>query len=203
MSSTNRGNKREVSDYYVTPQKEIDWFLDFMLEIEPTFLDGNILDPCAGGDDTHRCAYPRALERRGRNKITTLDIREDSQAKIRGVSYLRWKAPKQYDLTISNPPFVYLEEFVLKSLRDTKKGGWVAFLMPINFLRSKKRAYLWREKMPKYWVVHPIPISFTSNGKTDSLIYAHSVWKVGDYGRFSKMHVLQKDVAQKLKGFEL
>lgn len=202
MSSTNRGGKREVSDYYATPRKEVLRFLRFMLQLEPEFLSGPVLDPCCGGDDTAPASYPFGLRKLGVTDLKTIDIRQDSRAQLRGISYLRWVPKRKYRLTISNPPFALLEQFVRKSLQEAPIGGWVCYLVPINFLRGKKRNMLWREFMPEYWVVHPCPISFTPNGKTDSQIYAHAVWKVGAVKRFSKMYILpERPLHLHIKGF--
>ncbi|MFW6377747.1 MAG: hypothetical protein ACOCZ5_03775 [bacterium] len=48
MSSTNRGYNRHKSDYYVTPIEDILNFIDEFVAIEED-IEGNILDPCAGG----------------------------------------------------------------------------------------------------------------------------------------------------------
>jgi len=44
--------------------------------------------------------------------------------------------------------------------------------------------------MPSYVFVHSKRISFTDNGKTDSIEYAHYVWKKGECPKFSKLMVI-------------
>ncbi len=88
MSSTNRGNKREASDYYVTPVNVI---LDFLMEFnndftELSFIDPDkiVLDPCAGGDSVRGMSYPDAINKyENPPHIRTIDIRGDSKAKIK------------------------------------------------------------------------------------------------------------------------
>ena len=54
MSSTNRSEARKehISDYYITPQKQIELFLKEFEKDCDVFKNPNvkILDPCAGGD---------------------------------------------------------------------------------------------------------------------------------------------------------
>ena len=43
MSSTNRGHNRHKSDYYVTPQDQIELFLNEFLKIENINNDNNLI----------------------------------------------------------------------------------------------------------------------------------------------------------------
>ena len=84
--------KIHISDYYVTPVSEIELFLKEFNKHENIFdQDIYILDPCAGGCDAHEMSYPKALNQIGigANKITTIDIREDSLADIK-TNYLQY-----------------------------------------------------------------------------------------------------------------
>lgn len=189
MSSTARGGVRNVSDYYVTPPEEIDRFLTEMLKVEPNFLYGSILDPCAGGDATVGMSYPDVLQKRGITDITTMDIREDSLASIKG-TYLAYKFNKKFDSIISNPPFALAEEFIRKALIDVKpNGGYVTYLLRLNFFGSKKRMPLWKEHMPTYCFVHPERMSFTGGG-TDSIEYMHAVWITGHKPKYTELRII-------------
>jgi len=182
MSSTKRGKDRHESDYYVTPIKAIIDFLKEFSKKEPNvFSDGIILDPCAGGDGTNPMSYPFALRRFGvsKDRIETLDIRSDSPAKYHE-DFLCWTHPWQYDIIISNPPFILAMEFIKKSLDIVSDGGFVVMLLRLNFFGSKKRKPFWEEHMPKYAFVHNARMSFTSDGKTDSIEYMHAVWQKGN-----------------------
>ncbi|HBF3986180.1 TPA: hypothetical protein KOD80_004273 [Clostridioides difficile] len=44
--------------------------------------------------------------------------------------------------------------------------------------------------MPKYIFVHNRRMSFTDDGKTDSIEYAHFVWQKGYNPKFSQLKVL-------------
>ena len=190
MSSTNRGYDRHKSDYYVTPQKEIRKFLKEFKEHKSKDVF-HILDPCAGGDENHEMSYPNALQDVGVNSdnIITVDIRKDSRADIRE-NYLDIDCPGDFDLIITNPPFKIALPIIKKALDDVNKGGWVVMLLRLNFFGTQKRFDFWQKYMPKYTFVHHKRMSFTDDGKTDSIEYCHFCWNKGDYPEFSKIKVI-------------
>jgi hypothetical protein len=65
---------------------------------------------------------------------------------------------------------------VRKALSDVDPDGWVIMLLRLNFLGGVRRLSLWRQAMPKWIFVHPRRLSFTEDGKTDSIEYAHFCW---------------------------
>lgn len=192
MSSTNRSNARNyhISDYYVTPVDEIVNFLNEFRKIEPDIYNMKILDSCAGGDSKHPMSYPEAFYNiKYKNKIHTIDIREDSLADEKA-DYLKTKLTYQPDIIISNPPFSLAMEFIEKSLQDVKNGGWVIYLLRLNFLESKKRKEFFDKHMPAYLFVHHARMSFTDNGTTDSVAYCHMCWKKGYNPEFAKIKII-------------
>ena len=150
-----------------------------------------ILDPCAGGDIQYPMSYPRALMQTGvsKNIITTIDIREDSLAGIKG-NYLNIECPGDFQVIITNPPFNIATDILEKALGDVKDNGFVILLLRLNFLGGKLRKHLWEDHMPKYIFVHNRRISFTADGKTDSIEYAHFVWQKGYNPDCSMLKVL-------------
>jgi len=192
MSSTNRTNasERHVSDYYVTPQKDILDFFEHWLKDEceddskdfidmcRSLQDVIWLDPCAGGDINHEMSYPAVLEKHlGAKYIITNDIREDSLAKNKQ-DYLSSDFG-QVDITITNPPFNLALEIIEKAMMTTQKDGYVIMLLRLNFLGSKIRKPFW-DKYPAHRIyVHHKRMSFKDKGGTDSIEYAHFVWRVG------------------------
>ncbi len=173
--------KIHISDYYVTPVSEIELFLKEFNKHENIFdQDIYILDPCAGGCDAHEMSYPKTLNQIGigANKITTIDIREDSLADIK-TNYLQYDCKDKYDVIITNPPFNISREIIEKTLDDVKDKGFVIMLLRLNYFGSKSRKHLWDNYMPKYCFVHHKRMSFTDNGKTDSVEYSHMVWQKG------------------------
>jgi 23S rRNA G2445 N2-methylase RlmL len=139
MSSTNRSKAREqhVSDYYITPVQDIETFLQQVYRdrcVDLFHANYKFLDPCAGGDKAHPMSYPTALQNIGfKGQIDTIDVREDSPAKMHG-DYLHFKPKQKYDVIITNPPFNLAIAIIEKALQDVMDKGYVIMLLRLNFL---------------------------------------------------------------------
>ena len=193
MSSTNRGYGRHKSDYYVTPVDEISKFFKAFEKVNQNWSKGKlILDPCAGGDNLHDMSYPAMLKKVGvlNNNIYTVDVRMDSRAENIRDNYLDLDFTNMFDVVITNPPFNLALPIIKKALNDTKRGGWVIMLQRLNFLGSIKRKLFWDNHKPWYIFVHHKRMSFTDNGNTDSIEYAHFVWKKDYEPTSSKLLVI-------------
>lgn len=136
-------------------------------------------------------SYPTALEKIGihRHQIRTMDIREDSLAEVKA-DYINTELNYKPSVIITNPPFLLAREIIEKALCDVEDGGFVIMLQRLNFFGGKKRRDLWDSHMPKYTFVHNRRISFTPDGKTDSIEYAHYVWQKGHYPEFTQLKVI-------------
>lgn len=190
MSSTNRGRDREKSDYYITPIEEIEKFLVEFDKICP--LKGKyILDPSAGGDKHNPMSYFEALEPYETN-LLTLDIREDSRAEYK-CDYLKLDVQHKPEIIMTNPPFSLSVPFIIKALDDVQYGGYVVMLNRLNFFGSKARQPLFKEYMPLYCFAHSKRMSFTKDGKSDSIEYAHFVWQRGVSPEYTRLKVLDYD----------
>lgn len=195
MSSTNRGYARHESDYYITPQKDIFHFLTHFLQDNEwqDLSEQVILDPCCGGDENHVSSYMNQLKRFSPKKLIGLDIREDARSDIQCDFLETTKETFEnqlFDMIISNPPFYLALEFVKKSLELVKDDGYVIMLLRLNFMGTKKRYPFFKQHMPERTYVHHARISFSESGKTDSIEYAHFVWKKGFNNNFSKLYVI-------------
>ena len=192
MSSTNRSEAREkhIADYYVTPVNKIIEFLNEFSKHE-VLRDKKFLDPCAGGDDKNLMSYPEALKQFGieDSNIITLDIREDSPAQYHG-NYLEIDCKNLYNIIITNPPFNLARNIIDKALDDVEDGGFVIMLLRLNYFGGKLRQDLWESNMPKYVFVHNRRMSFTEDGKTDSIEYMHCVWQKGYNPEFAQLKVI-------------
>lgn len=191
MSSTNRGTVRNGNDYYTTPVKSIVDFIDAFNQVENVFQeDISILDPSAGGDAINPMSYPKALSHMGisLSNLTTIDIREDSLAEIKG-NFLELDQG-EYDVVITNPPFHLAKEFVQHGLKHTKENGFVIMLLRLNFFETKSRKPFFENQMPKYAFVHHKRMSFTGDGKTDSVAYMHCVWQNGYYPDATELRII-------------
>src|SRR3990167_10988770 len=132
------------------------------------------LDPCAGGDEKHEMSYAQVIKEEFNPEVLdTVDVRQDSKAEIKQ-DYLWWdKGANQYDVVITNPPFYIAQEVINKALQDVKDGGYVVMLLRLNFFGSKARKVFFEKQMPTWAYVHNRRMSFTDDGKTDSIEYAH------------------------------
>lgn len=185
MSSTNRTH-RSGNDYYVTPVSAIKTFLQVFLEHEE--MQEPILDPCAGGDLTHKMSYPVALAANG-FRCSTIDIRQDSLAE-RKQDYLITDCMMENNTIITNPPFNLAQPIIEKALRDVKTSGFVIMLLRLNYFGSKVRKPFWDKQLPVYAFVHHKRIGFTDDGKTDSIEYMHCVWQKDQSPAFTKLMVI-------------
>lgn len=190
MSSTQRGYERHKSDYYITPISKVELFLDEFIKHEPSaFSGGVILDCCAGGDEENPMSYPAAIHNVLNKEVKTIDIREDSRAEVIG-DYLEMELDYKPKIIITNPPFNISREIIEKSLDIVEDGGYVIMLLRLNYFGGKLRRDLWDKHMPLYSFVHNRRVSFTPDGKTDSIEYQHAVWKKGYHPEFTKLKVI-------------
>lgn len=191
MSSTLRGAHRLKWDYYITPQYAIKDFLGEFIYHEDLNENMSILDPCAGGDAVHEMSYPTVLNKMGFKFVSTCDIREDSRAKAKH-DYLNLELSSKMDMIITNPPFDQSIPIIEKAINDVRDGGFVVMLQRLNFLGgiTYKKEFWDRVGLPKYIFVHRKRMSFTEDGKTDSIEYAHYVWEKGLNPKFSKTMIV-------------
>ena len=176
----------------------------------------SILDPCAGGNSAPveweykpgqkllvpvtAPSYPSVLPeffgrfRRLRTpgpplELITMDIREDAPVQYHA-SYLAGIIAPMVDLVISNPPFVLALEFIQRALDDVRFGGWVVMLLRLNFFGSQKRKPFFDAHMPERVYIHNQRMSFTPDGKADSVEYMHAVWRKGHHPRAALTRVI-------------
>ena len=182
MSSTNRKNVHS-DNYYVTPLAPIREMLAHAKAIGIEGIDTCklALDPCAGGDPRRpTMPYPHVLAEHG-IPCATIDIRQDSSAQFKG-DFLHYHKPPDLDfgLAITNPPFPLATQIVAHALKHwVDPGGLVIVLQRMNWLGSRKRIAFFREFRPTNMIVHPVRMSFGLDGKTDSIEYAHFVFREG------------------------
>lgn len=143
----------------------------------------------------HKMSYPEAIKEVFEIwHVETMDIRSDSKAEYKNTDYLKADIKKiiegyEADIIITNPPFNSAIEFVKKALEDVKEDGLVIMLLRLNFLGSKNRNEWLKANMPYEIYVHSKRMSFIDGKGTDSIEYAHFVWKKG-YKGVTKLYLL-------------
>ena len=136
-------------------------------------------------------SYPSVIkEEFDPEEMETVDIRLDSLAENKQ-DYLLYQTPKDfYDVIITNPPFNLAQEIINKALEDVKEGGYVVMLLRLNFFGSNQRFDFWQKQLPVWAYVHHRRMSFTDDGKTDSIEYIHAVWQKGNSPSFTMLKVI-------------
>lgn len=64
-------------------------------------------------------------------------------------------------------------------------------LLRLNFFGSKKRNKWLLDNMPDQCYIHAKRMSFTGDGKTDSIEYAHFIWQKGVSTDYTKTYLLK------------
>lgn len=110
-------------------------------------------------------------------------------------------------MIITNPPFAIAMNVIQKALRDVKMGGYVIMLLRLNFVGSDERFAFFKDNMPEYIFVHHKRICFCEQhdkdgyllfgkngqpkrGSTDSIEYAHMIWRKGYNPETAKLKVI-------------
>ena len=177
MSATNRGSKRNESDFYATPLECVYALLDNYDGIGPKDI---ILEPSAGNGN-----IIQALRNKGyKNFIEAVELRDDETSELMKkadevsiCNFLTdYDATCKYDVIIGNPPYSLAQEFIDKSLELLIPGGRLIFLLRTNFLESKKRFEWWQNKIPSGLYVLSKRPSFTGKG-TDATSYSWFIWE--------------------------
>lgn len=178
MSATNRNkNKRVESDFYPTPIKCIETFLN-----QYKLKHGDILEPSAGNGNIVKTLRNYNYT----NHVTSIELKEEEINELKQYSnnvlhgdFLSIDFNKKYKTIIGNPPFSLAIEFIEKCLYLLEEDGELIFLLRTSFLESQKRHKFWKNyPLNGLYVLSSRP-SFDGKG-TDATSYAWFVWRKGD-----------------------
>jgi hypothetical protein len=170
---TKRTNPDRGLDYYATPQKA----LEDLLQREQF---QNVWE-CADGEG-HLCGVLKKYGLLARHS----DLVDRGCGSI--IDFLKYQGEWEGDI-ITNPPYRYAMQFVLKALEIIPDGRKVAMLLKIQFLEGKqRRKLLFNENPPARIYVWSDRISCALNGKFDKIkhgspmMFAWFVWEKGFKG---------------------
>jgi hypothetical protein len=160
---------RQMYDFYPTPE----WATRALLRAVPGIDQAkSILEPCAGDGHISKVLALELPE----VKITTNDI--DRSRKVDShydANYgPSWTYFPPVDWIISNPPFVSAVGIAMKSLKHARIG--VAMLLRLSFLEPTLDRQDWLSENPPDELIVLPRISFTGDGKTDSVTCGWMVW---------------------------
>jgi len=167
--------KQSDADLYETPTKITEMIMN-RIEIE----EGAIVYEPADG----RGAISQIVRNYG-FRCDTSDIMD-------GVDFLKTQGSENYDMVITNPPYKYAKEFVIKSLEHVRDGGLVVMLLRLSFLESAKRYHFFKDSgllevhiSSKRITMYPANGNIPKNSGT--VAYAWFVWKKNFKG-YSTLH---------------
>ena len=164
---------REENDYYATHPKAIDYLL-----AHETF--NKCIWECACGEGN----LSKPLKEYGYNVYSTDLIDRGYQDKQ--MDFLTSKVYFNGDI-ITNPPFKYTTQFILKALDSIPEGHKVAMFLKINFLSGKARYRDIYSKFPPQRVyVFDGRLACSKNNHPDgfnggAMDYVWMIWEKGKY----------------------
>ena len=158
LAGGNSSTKREENDYYATAPETTKLFLDTFKED----LGESILEPACG--EGHLAEVLK--EYFPNSNIDCIDLIDRGYG-TGGIDFLTYNTDKKFDTVITNPPFKYAKEFILKSLAVSNR--YVIMLCKIQLLEGVKRKEMFESTPLKYIYVHTTRQATWKNGEeTDS-----------------------------------
>lgn len=170
----NSNHKREINDYYATQPDAIDYLFSVY------DFDKNIWE-CACGEGH----LSKRMIDLGKNVVSSDLI--DRGFGTSGIDFLNCNKKWNGDI-ITNPPYKYAKEFILKALEIIKDGSSIAMFLRVQFLESKGRYELFKNNPPKYIYVFSGRIGCAMNGEfglhsQSAVPYAWYIWQKGYKGK--------------------
>ena len=164
---------REMNDYYATDPKAMHLLLE-----QETF-NKNVWEVASG--EGH---LVNVLKDYGYDVYSTDIINRGAQDDI--IDFLSYQGEFDGDI-ITNPPFKYAKEFVLKSLDIIPEGNKVAMFLKLTFLEGKSRKDFFVNTPFKTLYVSSSRIVCAKNGqfeefKSSAIAYGWYVWEKGFQG---------------------
>jgi len=142
---------RPSNDYYATDPVAI----KLLLELED--FSNKIIWECACGEGH----LSKAMIEAGL-KVISSDIID------RGYGYVYDFLSEENDYwdghIITNPPYKYANEFILKAISITQSGNKIAFFLPIRYLEGKERKKIFQQYPPRVVYVSSSRILCALNG---------------------------------------
>lgn len=180
-ASNHTDKEREENDYYATDPIAI----DKLLTVEHP---SHYIWECASGEGH----LSKRLTEKG-FEVFTSDIVERQEGLDAVWNFLETNK-KGYDACdiLTNPPYKYAKEFVLKALEFIDKGHKVYMFLKLTFLEGKSRYKdLFSKYPPKVIYVFSERVMCAKNGKFDEMrasggsavAYAWFVWQKGWKGK--------------------
>jgi hypothetical protein len=156
---------RRAFDFYPTPA----WATRVLMDA--VNVHGVVYEPCVGRGDISDVlrAYSGRVRSVWTNDIDTARAADEHHDARAGTAWSDWS-----DWVVSNPPFSDAMAITRLAVENARVG--VAMLLRLSFLEPTEDRGPWlAEHSPTHLIVCP-RISFTGDGKTDSVTTAWLVW---------------------------
>lgn len=176
-ASSHTEEDREENDYYATDPRAIADLLRF------EDLSRNIWEPASGGGH-----LAEALRVRGFNVWSTDLINRGAQDEL--IDFLTYDTLiKWHGDIVTNPPYKFCTDFILKALEAVNEGSKVAMFLKLQTLEGQDRYNrLFKDNPPQTIYVYVRRIQCAKNGDfkgSSAVCYAWFVWKKGFKGTTS------------------
>ena len=173
-ASNHTDKEREANDFYATDPKAIDCLKD---KID---LPTVILEPSCGAGH-----LSKRLEELG-HKVYSYDKVDRGYGEVQDY-FFRETLPDDCSCVLTNPPYKYATEFVLKSLELLPVGGLCCMFLKTTFLEGLNRwEKIYRNYPPLKVLQFTRRVVCAKNGEfgkfTSAVAYAWFVWRKGFKG---------------------
>lgn len=168
-----RGRNAQTNDYYATDPKAV------TLLLEQEAFSPDIWEPACG--EGH---ISKVLDAHGYTVHST-DIFDYGYSKNLCEDFLSTPVSHWCGDIITNPPYKYAREFVVKALSLVAEGHKVAMFVKLTFLEGQARRELFRKHPPKTVYVSSARLECGKNGRftgSSAVAYCWIVWEKGFTG---------------------
>lgn len=162
---------RRKHDFYPTPG----WATLELLNRIP--ISGALLEPCVGGGDIADPLEEHVVHG-GASRLRTNDLDQrwvaDSHDDATRAAW--WQSLGPLDWVITNPPFLVADKILPLAVEYARH---VAMLLRLSYLEPCNGRGAWLAAYPPTDLIVLPRMSFTGDGKTDSVTCAWMVWREG------------------------
>ena len=161
---------RRKNDFYPTPT----WATELLIRSVPIY--GGILECCAGDG-----AIANVLETMSEVVVWRNDIDEtmprlnSTKDASNPLHFYQMTEHGVVSWVVSNPPFSHAPQIIPLAYKNAAIG--IAMLLRLSFLEPVENRGAWLNEHPPTQLIVLPRISFTGNGKTDSVTCAWMVWQ--------------------------
>ena len=175
-ASNHSQHERQSHDYYATEPKAV----KLLLQLEK--FEGGIWE-CACGEGH----LSEEMKRLGHNVFSSDIVNRGYADEIIDFLGIENNTPTNYNI-ITNPPYKYANQFILKSLSLMQENKKLALFLPIRYLEGKERKNIFKNHPPKTIYVSSSRLKCAMNGKFEEMkgsavSYAWFIWEKGYKGK--------------------